>query len=72
MSVTVERCNTPGDLLHGLVREGLAELQAVVERADRTLPRFVTREVEGYLRCGRYPEWWASSGWSAEIATTIA
>ena len=52
MSVTVERCNTPGDLLHGLVRDGLAELQAVVERADRSLPRFVTREVEDYLRCG--------------------
>jgi hypothetical protein len=52
MPVTIERCNTPGDLLHGLVRDGLAELQAVVERADRALPRFVTREVEGYLRCG--------------------
>ena len=52
MPVTIERCNTPGDLLHGLVRDGLAELQAVVERADRSLPRFVTREVEGYLRCG--------------------
>ena len=56
MLVTIERCNTPGDLLHGLVRDGLAELQAVVERADRALPRFVTREVEGYLRCVRYPE----------------
>lgn len=27
MPVTVERCNTRGDVLHGLVREGLSELQ---------------------------------------------
>ncbi len=52
MSVTVERCNTSGDLLHCLVPNGLAELQAVIEHADRTLPRFVTREVDGYLRFG--------------------
>ena len=42
----------PGDVLHGLVRDGLAELQAVVERADRSLPRIVTWEVDGYPRGG--------------------
>ena len=52
MPVTVERCNTPGDLLHGVVRDGLAALQVQLQEADRWLPRFVTREVQGYLRCG--------------------
>ncbi len=61
-----------GDVLHGLVRDGLAELRAVVERADRTLPRFVTREVEGYSRWDRYPGGWASPGGSAETATPSA
>jgi len=52
MPVTVERCNTPGDLLHRVVRDGLAALQARLQEADRWLPRFVTREMQGYLRCG--------------------
>ena len=38
MPVTVERCNTPGDLVHGLVREGLAQLLSVMEGEDRWLP----------------------------------
>ena len=60
MSIIVERRNTARDLLHGLVSDGLVGLQKAFERADRTFPRFVTREAEGYLRCG-HP--WEGFAW---------
>jgi hypothetical protein len=41
-----------GDVLHAVVREGYAALRAALEGAERGLPRFVEREVEGYLGCG--------------------
>ena len=52
MTITVERSNSPGDLLHRLVRRGWPELQATLEAAGRSLPRHVEREMERFLRCG--------------------
>ncbi|MCK6505860.1 transposase, partial [Myxococcota bacterium] len=50
--VTIERCNTPNDLLHRLVREGLPELRRALEEVDRQLPRYVERELERFTTCG--------------------
>jgi Transposase zinc-binding domain len=50
--VTIERCNTPNDLLHRLVREGLPELRRALEEVDRQLPRTVERELERFTTCG--------------------
>ena len=52
MPTTIDRANTPNDLLHRLVRGGLPELLAAVEAEGRSLPRFVVREMERFLRCG--------------------
>ena len=52
MPVTIERCNTPNDLLHRLVREGLPELRRALDEADRQLPRYVERELERFTTCG--------------------
>ena len=52
MPVTLERCNTPNDLLHRLVREGLPELRRALDEADRQLPRYVERELEQFTTCG--------------------
>jgi hypothetical protein len=52
VSVSIERCNTPNDVLHDLVRDGFAELQATLSGSDRALPRFVERELERFLTCG--------------------
>jgi len=52
VSVTLERCNTPGDLLHSLVHDGLPELRRALDEADRYLPRYVLRELERFTTCG--------------------
>ncbi len=52
MPVTIERCNTPEDLLHRLVREGLPELLSTLSMADRYLPRHVEQELANFIGCG--------------------
>ena len=52
MPTTVERCNSPGDLLHEAVRLGLHDLRDALEEAGRSLPRFVERELERFAGCG--------------------
>ena len=39
-------------VLHHVVREHLPDFLLRVEEQERSLPRFVRREFEGYLRCG--------------------
>ena len=43
---TVELCNTANRPLQRLVRAGLTELDRAIVQADKTLPRFVRRELE--------------------------
>ena len=52
MSATVEIRGASHDLLHGIVREGFPPLRAALAGVDRSLPRYVEREFEGYLGCG--------------------
>ena len=54
MAATVEFRGTHRDALHGIVAAGWTALRAALAAADRHLPRFVTREVEGYLGCGDF------------------
>lgn len=49
---TLEVRGTHGDLLHRVVRRGLAELRREVEAADASMPSFVWRELERYDGCG--------------------
>ena len=52
MPPTLDRANTPGDLLHELVRAGLPELLAAVHEQERSLPRFVIDELQRFVACG--------------------
>ncbi|MBA2320774.1 MAG: transposase zinc-binding domain-containing protein [Deltaproteobacteria bacterium] len=48
----VEVRGTAGDLLHRLVREGLPRLRDELALREKTLPRWVERELEGFVGCG--------------------
>jgi hypothetical protein len=52
MSPALERCNSPHDLLHEVVRAGLPRLVRGLAEVDRVLPRFVQRELEHFVACG--------------------
>ena len=52
MSCVYELRGSAHDLLHEVVREGLAGLRDAVAAVSRTLPTYVVRELEGFLRCG--------------------
>ncbi len=38
--------------LHPVVREGLAALRGALAAVERTLPRYVQKELDGFLECG--------------------
>jgi len=52
VSYTVEHRGAANDLLHDVVRDGLAALQRRLDAHDRHLPAFVVREIEAFLDCG--------------------
>ena len=49
---TVECRGAGGDLLHQIVREGLPVFLDQLEAAERSVPRFVLRELERFVACG--------------------
>lgn len=49
---TVERCGSPNDLLHEIVRVGLPRLLSSLSEQGRTLPTHVVSELERFIRCG--------------------
>ena len=51
-TLTMDRCGTPNDLLHRLVREGLPELTDALKERGRSLPRYVLSELERFSVCG--------------------
>ena len=52
MSCVVELRGAATDLLHPVVREGLATLRGALSAVGRSLPRHVQKELEGFLGCG--------------------
>ncbi|MFO1539531.1 MAG: transposase, partial [Chloroflexota bacterium] len=52
MSCVVELRGAATDLLHPVVREGLATLRGALSAVGRSLPRHVQNELEGFLGCG--------------------
>ncbi len=52
MSCVVELRGAATDLLHPVVREGLATLRGALSAVGRALPRHVLNELEGFLGCG--------------------
>ena len=52
VSTTVQTRGVAGDLLHQIVREGLPVFLRQLEDRERTLPRFVRRELERFSLCG--------------------
>jgi len=50
--VTLERCNSPNDVLHRVVRAGLPQLREALDEAGRDLPAHVLGELEGFITCG--------------------
>ena len=52
MSCVIELRGPANDLLHPVVREGLAALRGALAAVERTLPRHVRKELDGFLGCG--------------------
>jgi hypothetical protein len=52
VSCVVELRGAATDLLHPVVREGLATLRGALSAVGRSLPRHVLNDLEGYLGCG--------------------
>jgi hypothetical protein len=52
VSCVVELRGAATDLLHPVVREGLATLRGALSAVGRALPRHVQKELEGFLGCG--------------------
>lgn len=52
MPTTVQVQGCGDDIVHAIVREGLPVFLEQMERAERSLPRFVIEELNRFLRCG--------------------
>ena len=52
MSCVIELRGAANDLLHPVVQEGLAALRGALAAVERSLPRHVQKELEGFLGCG--------------------
>ena len=50
--MSLELLGSGHELLQGAVREGLPALHRELSERERTLPRHVVRELEGFLACG--------------------